>query len=105
MVAMREAYDLVTVGGGSAGLTAVSFAIQLGGHVALVEKNHIGGDCTWYGCVPSKTLFKTAKLAHQMRTAGRYGLTSSPSEEATDRPPVEGLLEILQELNNGAGNE
>jgi pyruvate/2-oxoglutarate dehydrogenase complex dihydrolipoamide dehydrogenase (E3) component len=39
-----------------------------------VERRRIGGDCTWTGCVPSKTLLKVAKVAHLMRTAGRYGL-------------------------------
>ncbi len=85
---MNETYDLAVIGGGSAGLTAVSFAVQLGARVALVEKNHIGGDCTWYGCVPSKTLLKTAKVAHQMRTAESYGLT--PVEPKVDLKSVMG---------------
>jgi pyruvate/2-oxoglutarate dehydrogenase complex dihydrolipoamide dehydrogenase (E3) component len=71
---MNPDYDLAVIGGGSAGLTAVGFAAQLGARVALIEKGRIGGDCTWYGCVPSKTLLKTAKVAHDMRTAHRYGL-------------------------------
>ncbi len=71
---MTDAYDLVIIGGGSAGLTAAGFAVQLGSRVALVEKHRIGGDCTWTGCVPSKTLLKAAKVAHHMRSAGRYGL-------------------------------
>jgi pyruvate/2-oxoglutarate dehydrogenase complex dihydrolipoamide dehydrogenase (E3) component len=73
---MSEAYDLVIIGGGSAGLSAASFAAQFGARVAIVEKHRIGGDCTWTGCVPSKTLRKAAKVAHAMRTAGRYGLSS-----------------------------
>ena len=72
---MGETYDLIIIGGGSAGLTAASFAVQLGARVALVEKHRIGGDCTWTGCVPSKTLLKAARVAHQMRTADRHGLT------------------------------
>lgn len=85
---MNETYDLAVIGGGSAGLTAVSFAVQLGARVALLEKNHIGGDCTWYGCVPSKTLLKTAKVAHQMRTAESYGLI--PVEPKVDLKSVMG---------------
>jgi len=73
---MNSSYDLVIIGGGSAGLTAAGFAVQLGVSVALVEKYRVGGDCTWSGCVPSKTLLKVAKVAHQMRTAERYGLAS-----------------------------
>ncbi len=73
---MNKTYDLVIIGGGSAGLTAAGFAVQLGARVALVEKHRIGGDCTWTGCVPSKTLLKAAKVAHQMRQANHYGLPS-----------------------------
>ena len=74
---MSEQYDLVIIGAGSAGLTAAGFAVQFGVRVALVEKHRVGGDCTWTGCVPSKTLLKSARVAHQMRTAGRYGLKSA----------------------------
>jgi len=66
--------DLVIIGGGSAGLTGAAFGVQLGARVALVEKNRIGGDCTWTGCVPSKTLLKVASVAHNMRNADRFGL-------------------------------
>ena len=75
-------YDLVIVGGGSAGLMAASLAVQFDARVALVEKDRTGGDCTWTGCVPSKTLRKAAKVAHAMRTADRYGLV--PAEPAVD---------------------
>jgi pyruvate/2-oxoglutarate dehydrogenase complex dihydrolipoamide dehydrogenase (E3) component len=57
---VNDNYDLVIVGGGSAGLTAAGFAVQLGARVALVEKHRTGGDCTWTGCIPSKTLLKVA---------------------------------------------
>ena len=52
----------------------------------LVEKHRIGGDCTWTGCVPSKTLLKAAKVAHEMRTAGLHGL--SPVEPIVDLKKV-----------------
>lgn len=79
---MARNYDLTIVGVGAAGLTAAPFAVQLGARVALIEKKRIGGDCTWTGCVPSKTLLKAARLAHQMRTADNYGL--HPVEPQTD---------------------
>ena len=71
---MKASYDLAIVGAGSTGLTAADFAVKLGARVALLEKSHTGGECTWTGCVPSKTFVKAAKVAHQMRTADRYGL-------------------------------
>src|SRR5712691_11731151 len=70
-------YDLVIIGAGSGGLTAAVFAAQLGAKVALVEKNRIGGDCTWTGCIPSKALLKAAKIAHEVRTASRFGIGSN----------------------------
>jgi len=57
-------------------MTAAGFAMQLGARVAIVEKNRMGGDCTWYGCVPSKTLLKVAKVVHTIRSADRFGLES-----------------------------
>jgi len=71
---MAGSYDFVVIGAGSAGLTAAGFATQLGARIAL-KKNRIGDDCTWTGCVPSKTLLKIARVAHQMRTADHHGLT------------------------------
>lgn len=71
-------YDIAIVGAGSGGLTAARFAAQIGARVALIEKHHIGGDCTWTGCVPSKALLKVAKVAHEARTASHYGVTTSP---------------------------
>ncbi len=70
-------FDLVIIGAGSGGLTAAGFAAQLGANVALVEKNRIGGDCTWTGCVPSKALLKAAKVAHEARMASRFGITTN----------------------------
>jgi len=73
---MAQSYDLLIIGGGSAGLSAAEFALQFDASVAIVEKDRIGGDCTWTGCVPSKTLLKVASVAHEMRTADQYGLLS-----------------------------
>lgn len=70
---MAEIYDLIVIGGGSAGLVAASGSALLGAKVALIEKNLLGGDCLYTGCVPSKTLIKSAKFAHQARAAKKYG--------------------------------
>jgi pyruvate/2-oxoglutarate dehydrogenase complex dihydrolipoamide dehydrogenase (E3) component len=71
---MREGYDLVILGGGTAGLTAAVLAAGLDARVALVERDRTGGDCLWTGCVPSKSLLATAELAHAMRNADDLGL-------------------------------
>lgn len=67
-------YDLVIVGMGSGGMVAAEFAASLGLKVAAVERDRVGGDCLWTGCVPSKALLASAKAAHTLRTADRYGL-------------------------------
>ena len=74
---MKKDYDLLIIGGGSAGLTAARFARQLDLSVALVEKGRVGGDCTWTGCVPSKTLLRAAKSAQNINDAAGFGITSS----------------------------
>lgn len=58
---MKKQYDLIVIGGGAAGLTASGVAISLGAKTMMVEKDRLGGDCTWYGCVPSKILLNQAK--------------------------------------------
>lgn len=70
-------YGLAIIGAGSGGLVAARFAAQLGAKVALAERSRIGGDCTWTGCVPSKALLKAAKVAHDVRTAAQYGITTT----------------------------
>ncbi len=77
---MTDSYDLAVIGAGSAGITAARFAAHAGARVVLIEKDRIGGDCTWTGCVPSKALLKVARVAHQARQASQYGLSITTSE-------------------------
>ena len=94
---MEDAYDLAVIGGGASGLVAAPFAVQLGSRVAFIEKDRIGGDCTWTGCVPSKTLIKSARVAYQMRTADRFGL--APVDTAVDlRPVMEHVRSVIAEI-------
>jgi pyruvate/2-oxoglutarate dehydrogenase complex dihydrolipoamide dehydrogenase (E3) component len=62
-------YDMIIIGGGAAGLTSAGISAMFGAKAAPVEAKKLGGDCTWHGCVPSKTLLKAAKMAHHFRTA------------------------------------
>ena len=73
-------YDLVVVGMGSGGIVAAEFAATLGLRVAGVERDRIGGDCLWTGCVPSKALLAAAKVAQHMRTADRFGIAAVEPE-------------------------
>ena len=63
-------YDLVVIGGGSAGLAAAISGARMGSSVALVEADRLGGDCTWSGCVPSKALIHAAAVVHAARRGG-----------------------------------
>src|SRR2546428_12310912 len=67
-------YDLAVIGAGAGGLIASRFAARLGARGVLVERDRIGGDCTWTGGVPSKSLIRAAKAAHEIRTAGPCGV-------------------------------
>ena len=77
-------YDIGIIGGGAGGLTVAAGAAQLGAKTLLVEKEPLlGGDCLHYGCVPSKTLIKTAHVYHLMKSAREFGLP------ALEIPPVD----------------
>ena len=66
--------NMVVIGAGAAGLVSSYIAAAVKAKVTLVEAHKMGGDCLNFGCVPSKAIIKSAKLAHQMRHADKYGL-------------------------------
>ncbi|MGA8239938.1 MAG: FAD-dependent oxidoreductase, partial [Desulfobacterales bacterium] len=87
-------FDIGVIGGGAAGLTVTAGAAQLGAKTLLIEKDRaLGGDCLHYGCVPSKTLIKSAHVYHQMKTADRFGLP------LVDLPPVD-FRDIAQRIKS-----
>jgi len=71
---MNFDFDVIVIGGGAAGLTAAGVSASLGAKTAMIEEKKLGGDCTWYGCIPSKTLLKSAKVAQTARNAEKYGI-------------------------------
>ena len=73
-----KAWDLLIVGGGTAGLVAAHTAAGFGASVLLVERNRTGGDCLWTGCVPSKSLLAAAHVAAEAREAGTLGVHVGP---------------------------
>lgn len=90
-----EKYDLAIIGAGSVGLIAADFAVKLGARVALLERDRIGGDCTWSGCVPSKSLLKVARVAHDLRTASTFGIQS--------QAPVVDMVQVREYLRSNIG--
>ena len=83
---------MVVIGGGTAGLVTASGCARLGRKVALIEREALGGDCLWTGCVPTKALVASAKLAHQMRHADRWGL-----EPVTPRLSPKSIMDSMRE--------
>lgn len=71
---MAVEYDVVIIGGGSGGLVVASAAAQLKAKVALIERDRLGGDCLWFGCVPSKSLIHASRIAYEVKNARRFGI-------------------------------
>ncbi|HVJ33490.1 MAG TPA: dihydrolipoyl dehydrogenase [Terriglobia bacterium] len=70
-------FDLIVVGGGPGGYVAAIRGAQLGLKTALVEREHLGGICLNWGCIPTKALLRTSEVAHLIRHAADFGLTVS----------------------------
>lgn len=77
---MAVEYDIVIIGGGSGGLVVASAAAQLKAKVALVERDRLGGDCLWYGCVPSKSFIHASRVAYEVKNSARFGIHTQPPE-------------------------
>ena len=69
--------NLIVIGAGAGGLVSAYIAAAVKAKVTLIEAHKMGGDCLNYGCVPSKALIKSAKLAHQMKHGAKYGLSDT----------------------------
>lgn len=69
-----DAFDLVAIGGGTAGLSAAQVAVAMGKRVLLVSEGPLGGECTWNGCVPSKAFIEAARVRRTVAGAGAFGI-------------------------------
>ena len=87
---MKYDFDFAIIGAGASGLIAADFALKLGARVVIIEQDRIGGDCTWSGCVPSKSLIKAASVAHAVSQAARFGVGADA--RPTDMPAVRAWL-------------
>ncbi len=85
--------NLVVIGAGAGGLVSSYIAAAVKAKVTLVEAGEMGGDCLNYGCVPSKAIIKSAKVAHQMRHAEKYGL-----ENATPNVVFKNVMSRVHEV-------
>lgn len=70
----KEQFDIAVIGAGTGGLVSAFLADSLGAKTALIEKNNVGGECLWTGCVPSKALIKAAKVCWTVKNAAAFGV-------------------------------
>ncbi len=91
-------FDLCVIGAGSAGLSLVAGAAQLGYNTVLIEKSEMGGDCLNTGCVPSKALLKSAKVAQSFRNSDAFGIKSQEPEIdfAAVKQQVSSVIKVIE---------
>jgi len=89
--------NLVVIGAGAAGLVSAYIAAAVKAKVTLVEAHKMGGDCLNYGCVPSKALIKSARLAHSMRHADHYGLEAA-APQFSFRKVMQRVHEVIRAI-------
>ena len=93
-------YNLVVIGAGSAGLVCAAGAAGLGAKVALVENRFLGGDCLNFGCVPSKALIRSSRVAAEIDNAGKYGLGVSDGMEVDFAAVMKRVRQLRADISN-----
>ena len=100
---MAENYDVIIIGSGPGGYIAAIRAAQLGMKVAVVEREHLAGICSNWGCIPTKALLRSADVLHSAQHAKNYGLTL----EGTIKPDLKAIVArsrgIAERMNGGVG--
>jgi len=100
---LADNYDVIIIGAGPGGYVAAIRAAQLGLKTAIVEREHLAGICSNWGCIPTKALLRTAEVMHLATHAKDYGLAL----EGTVKPDVKAIVErsrgIAARMNNGVG--
>jgi len=94
---VQKYFDFIVIGGGAAGLTAAITANGFGKSVLMIEKNKLGGECTWSGCVPSKSLIKSAHVINEYKNAKNYGVAMPKGNVDIDQV-FENIKEIQKHI-------
>ncbi len=92
-------YNLVVIGGGTAGLVSAVGAAGLGAKVALIEKHFMGGDCLNVGCVPSKAIIRAARAVAAVREAGEFGVNVPPGTTADFGKVMERMRRLRADIS------
>ena len=100
---MAEGYDIIVIGAGPGGYVTAIRAAQLGFKTAVVDREHLGGICLNWGCIPTKALLRSAEIYHYMQHPADYGLEL----EGTVRPNTAAIVKrsrgVSKQLNSGVG--
>lgn len=89
---------MLVIGGGAGGLVTAAGSSNMGAHVALIERNFLGGDCLNTGCVPSKAFLKCANVVHTAKTSAEYGITVEGSVSVDFGTIMERMRKIRAEI-------
>lgn len=96
---MKYDFDIVVIGGGAGGLFAVSVAAGLGAKTCLIEKKKLGGDCTWFGCIPSKALLKSAATADLFKRYSEFGLNLQGGFKVDASSAMSHVRDVIREIS------
>ncbi|WBU54052.1 dihydrolipoyl dehydrogenase [Paracoccus sp. SCSIO 75233] len=100
---MAQNFDLIVIGAGPGGYVAAIRGAQLGLKVACVEREHLGGICLNWGCIPTKALLRSAEVYHLMERAKDFGLSAEKLGYDIDKV-VDRSRGVAKQLSNGVGH-
>ncbi len=80
---MPDQFDLIVIGGGPGGYVAAIRAAQLGMKTAVVEREHLGGICLNWGCIPTKALLRSSEINHLLHNLGEFGFSRRQRHAST----------------------
>jgi len=98
----ERAFDLVVIGAGPGGYVSAIRGAQLGLKVAIVEREHMGGICLNWGCIPTKAMLRSAEVFHLMQRAKEFGLSAKGIDYDLEAV-VARSRGIAKQLNQGVG--
>ena len=100
---MAESYDVIIIGSGPGGYVTAVRSAQLGFKTAIVEREHLGGICLNWGCIPTKALLRSAEILHYAQHPGSYGLKIEGAVSADTAAVVDRSRKVSARLNGGVG--
>ena len=98
-----KSFDMIVIGAGPGGYVAAIRGAQLGLNVAIVEREHMGGICLNWGCIPTKAMLRSSEVFHLMHRAKEFGLTASGIDYDLDAV-VKRSRNVAKQLNSGVGH-